>query len=63
MNESRGNTSAIAGPNQNGSYDYGLFQINDNYWCEHGKPGNGCQIACEGTFQKRTTNRSLIFSE
>jgi hypothetical protein len=29
MRESRGTVDVIGGPNANGSYDYGLFQIND----------------------------------
>ncbi|KAF4518951.1 hypothetical protein B566_EDAN007737 [Ephemera danica] len=31
--ESRYNSAAKGGPNSNGSYDHGMWQINDNYWC------------------------------
>jgi len=27
MSESEGNTSDLSGPNSEGSYDYGLFQV------------------------------------
>ncbi|XP_046385445.1 lysozyme-like [Ischnura elegans] len=42
-NESGRNTSAKGGPNSNGSYDYGIFQINSRYWCGDGKD---CGIPC-----------------
>ncbi|XP_063242984.1 lysozyme-like [Bacillus rossius redtenbacheri] len=45
--ESSRNTAAVGGPNSDGSHDYGLFQINDRYWCSHGSAGNGCQVRCE----------------
>ncbi|XP_058456245.1 lysozyme-like [Malaya genurostris] len=35
--------------NKNGSTDYGLFQINNNYWCStpgFQSAGNDCRIAC-----------------
>lgn len=39
--------SRTRGPkNSNGSYDYGIFQINDKYWCKVGKPGGDCNIDC-----------------
>ncbi|GLV44978.1 uncharacterized protein CBL_14450 [Carabus blaptoides fortunei] len=44
--ESSRNSSAIGGPNKNGSYDYGLFQINDRYWCIPGKLGGDCNMDC-----------------
>lgn len=44
--ESRFNTSAIYGPNTNGSFDWGLFQINDGWWCTVGSPGKDCNIDC-----------------
>lgn len=52
MAESSGNTAAVGGPNTDGSYDYGLFQINSRYWCTVGSPGNGCNIDCNGTFHR-----------
>ncbi|XP_055679781.1 lysozyme-like [Lutzomyia longipalpis] len=46
QSESAFNSSAIGGPNSNGSFDYGLFQINENYWCKVGQAGNDCNIDC-----------------
>ncbi|XP_071449479.1 lysozyme-like [Hetaerina americana] len=42
-NESGRNSSAVGGPNSNGSHDYGIFQINGKYWCGEGKD---CRIPC-----------------
>lgn len=43
--------SSVRGPkNSNGSYDYGIFQINDKYWCKVGKPGGDCNIDCNSEF-------------
>ena len=49
--ESNYNSRAKGGPNSNGSYDWGLFQINDKYWCKRGT-GNGgdCNINCSSEF-------------
>ncbi|KAJ8719035.1 hypothetical protein PYW07_016591 [Mythimna separata] len=31
-----------------GSSNYGLFQINDQYWCSDGdEPGKGCNVRCK----------------
>lgn len=47
--ESSRRTDAIHGPNEDGSYDYGLFQINSRYWCNTGAtPGNVCNLRCDG---------------
>lgn len=41
--------SRTKGPkNRNGSYDYGIFQINDKYWCKVGRKGGDCNIDCNG---------------
>ena len=50
-NESGYNTGAVGGPNYDGSYDYGFFQINDYYWCYATSPSsatkyNDCNINC-----------------
>lgn len=45
--ESTRNSTAKGGPNWDGSYDWGLFQINDRYWCRPGYPGGVCKITCE----------------
>ncbi|KAF4518952.1 hypothetical protein B566_EDAN007738 [Ephemera danica] len=46
--ESRYNSAAKGGPNSNGSYDHGMWQINDNYWCAGDNPGlsNDCNKPC-----------------
>ncbi|KAF2353768.1 Glycoside hydrolase family 22 [Trinorchestia longiramus] len=43
--ESNYNTAAM-NTNRNGSKDYGLFQINDYFWCKSSSGSNGCGIAC-----------------
>ncbi|CAB3235692.1 unnamed protein product [Arctia plantaginis] len=45
--ESMFETDVIDGPNYDGSYDWGLFQINDRFWCNPiGAPGKGCNVHC-----------------
>ena len=47
--ESSFRTYITGGPNSNGSFDWGLFQINDNYWCypESGIGlSNDCNMDC-----------------
>ncbi|CAK1540729.1 unnamed protein product [Leptosia nina] len=47
-NESSRRTDLVSKKNTNGSRDYGLFQINDKYWCSNnGKPGKDCNVACD----------------
>ncbi|KAL7020483.1 hypothetical protein ACKWTF_011556 [Chironomus riparius] len=41
--ESSFNTKAINPYNSDGSSDWGIFQINDRYWCY---PGTGCSVDC-----------------
>lgn len=48
--ESAFNSSAIGGPNTNGSFDWGLFQVNDNFWCTVEGVGKDCNINCNGNF-------------
>ena len=44
--ESSYNTGAT-NDNTNGSRDYGIFQINDNYWCDSNVGyGADCNVAC-----------------
>nr|XP_046231829.1 lysozyme C [Scatophagus argus] len=45
--ESRYNTRAI-NRNTDGSTDYGIFQINNRWWCSDGQiqSSNGCNIRC-----------------
>uniref|UniRef100_G3MMW8 lysozyme n=1 Tax=Amblyomma maculatum TaxID=34609 RepID=G3MMW8_AMBMU len=42
--ESSLNTKAI-NKNKNGSTDYGIFQINNGYWCSPGRH-NICKVSC-----------------
>ncbi|XP_037609032.1 lysozyme C-like [Sebastes umbrosus] len=46
--ESDYNTGAINNYNSDGSFDYGIFQINSRYWCNNGQTptSNGCNIRC-----------------
>ncbi|XP_062409474.1 lysozyme C-like [Sardina pilchardus] len=46
--ESDYNTQAINRHNQDGSTDYGIFQINNHYWCNDPKfrGSNGCGVSC-----------------
>ncbi|XP_017063418.1 lysozyme X [Drosophila eugracilis] len=48
--ESNYRTSVVGPPNSDGSNDYGIFQINDRYWCQpsNGKfSHNGCDVDCD----------------
>ncbi|KAI5631097.1 c-type lysozyme/alpha-lactalbumin family domain-containing protein [Phthorimaea operculella] len=46
--ESSRQTEVVGGPDDDGSFDYGLFQINDRYWCNPGElPGKECHIRCK----------------
>lgn len=48
-NESGRKTDRRGKVNKNGSRDYGLFQINDKYWCSNtSTPGKDCNVTCEG---------------
>ncbi|XP_037813936.1 lysozyme B-like [Lucilia sericata] len=47
--ESSYRTFVVGPPNSDGSRDYGIFQINDRYWCQppSGRfSSNGCRINC-----------------
>ncbi|XP_037915727.1 lysozyme-like [Hermetia illucens] len=48
--ESSFRTDAVGPPNGDGSRDWGLFQINDRYWCQSANYGNShniCGVSCE----------------
>ncbi|XP_047026248.1 lysozyme-like [Helicoverpa zea] len=46
--ESNRRTHVVGGSNSDGSHDFGLFQINDRYWCNNGEhPGKECNIRCK----------------
>lgn len=44
--ESNFNSNVVGPVNSNGSRDYGIFQINDRYWCKVGYIGGDCKIDC-----------------
>ncbi|XP_002927250.2 lysozyme C, milk isozyme [Ailuropoda melanoleuca] len=46
--ESNFNTQAFNGKNDNGSSDYGIFQLNNKWWCKNGyrSSANGCGTTC-----------------
>ncbi|OAL68001.1 lysozyme [Trichophyton violaceum] len=45
--ESSRRSHKIGKVNKNGSQDFGLFQINDRYWCQRGSAGKDCNVSCE----------------
>ncbi|XP_026462496.1 lysozyme-like [Ctenocephalides felis] len=45
--ESERTTSKMTGPLPNGSYSYGIFQINSKKWCARGRKGGICNKRCE----------------
>nr|XP_016993244.2 lysozyme X-like [Drosophila takahashii] len=50
QHESSYRTGVVGPPNSDGSNDYGIFQINDLYWCQpsSGKfSHNACNIRCD----------------
>ncbi|KAF9423114.1 hypothetical protein HW555_001418 [Spodoptera exigua] len=52
-NESGRKTDKMGTVNKNGSRDYGLFQINDKYWCSNtSTPGKDCNVTCARIMQK-----------
>ncbi|XP_055973886.1 lysozyme C, milk isozyme-like [Sorex fumeus] len=46
--ESNYNTKAFNGKNSDGSSDYGIFQLNNRWWCTDNKypSAHGCNMAC-----------------
>uniref|UniRef100_A0A240PLP5 Glycosyl hydrolases family 22 (GH22) domain-containing protein n=1 Tax=Anopheles christyi TaxID=43041 RepID=A0A240PLP5_9DIPT len=47
QHESGFNTAALNTKNSNGSRDYGIFQINNRFWCAEGRAGaNECKLQC-----------------
>ncbi|XP_023228018.1 lysozyme c-1-like [Centruroides sculpturatus] len=44
--ESSLNSAAKSRPNKNGSVDFGIFQINNKYWCTPPSQYNECNIEC-----------------
>lgn len=55
--------------NSDGSTDYGIFQINNRWWCSNGSfhSANGCKISCNGknhsidlSFKLRYWNEKIL---
>ncbi|CAD7011598.1 lysozyme P-like [Ceratitis capitata] len=47
--ESNFNTAELGPPNPDGSRDWGIFHINDRYWCDPGDgrhSANACHVSC-----------------
>merc|ERR1712080_563494 len=68
-NESSYNTAAKGGPNYDGSYDWGLFQVNDYYWCSgsgNASKYNDCHVTCSSLTDNNISNdcdcAKLIYS-
>nr|AAN87265.1 lysozyme [Agrius convolvuli] len=58
-NESSRYTDKVGRVNKNGSRDYGLFQINDKYWCSDGSsPGKDCNVKCSDLLTDDITKAS-----
>ncbi|KAL2100245.1 hypothetical protein ACEWY4_004639 [Coilia grayii] len=56
--ESRFHTDAKNSANSDGSTDYGIFQINNRWWCTDGKwNNNGCGISCSALSNLQTSIR------
>ncbi|XP_049541918.1 lysozyme c-1-like [Anopheles darlingi] len=49
-------SSTATNKNKNGSTDYGLFQINNKYWCDSGYGTNDCKIACKSLINDDITD-------
>lgn len=52
QHESNFNTQAMNKKNTNGSWDWGIFQINDMYWCDpqrsdYKPKSNACKKSCQ----------------
>ncbi len=61
--ESSFDSGVKGGPNSDGSYDYGLFQINSRYWCQPGKRGGECNIECESKLTEISENYHEFLTE
>ncbi|KAL7643343.1 UNVERIFIED_CONTAM: hypothetical protein RMT77_006635 [Armadillidium vulgare] len=54
--ESGFNTAALNKFNSNGSKDYGLFQINNGYWCDSHYGKNICKLPCKALLDNSITD-------
>lgn len=51
--ESNFNTAELGPPNPDGSRDWGIFHINDRYWCNPGDgrhSANTCRVRCQSLY-------------
>ncbi|XP_053661911.1 lysozyme c-1 [Anopheles marshallii] len=55
QNESAFRTSAT-NKNKNGSTDYGIFQINNKFWCDSSYGANDCKISCDSLLNDDITD-------
>uniref|UniRef100_A0A182R788 lysozyme n=1 Tax=Anopheles funestus TaxID=62324 RepID=A0A182R788_ANOFN len=55
QHESAFSTSATNN-NNNGSKDYGIFQINNKFWCDSSYGANDCKIACNSLLNDDITD-------
>ncbi|CAD7088843.1 unnamed protein product [Hermetia illucens] len=56
QHESGFNTKALGALNSNGTRDYGLFQINNRYWCQGSiESSNLCHIKCDDLLSDNIT--------
>lgn len=54
--------SSVIGPvNTDDSYDWGIFQINDRYWCSVGIAGKACNANCKGKLRLIIFWKIIIF--
>lgn len=58
--ESSYNSGRKSPKNTNGSYDYGIFQINDKYWCKVGAKGGDCNMDCNSKFNNRLKDADFL---
>lgn len=66
--ESHFNSSAIGQRNMDGSFDYGMFQISDKYWCSREEQlGGACNMQCKDLLDNDITDDvrcvKLIYEE
>lgn len=55
--ESNYNTAAAGGPDPDNTKNWGLFQINDGYWCKDGSAGGDCKINCRCEWSNSMSDR------
>lgn len=61
VHESSYNSAARGPMNRDGTYDYGIFQINSGYWCRLGSPGGDCNIDCNSEWLLSTLTMFSFF--